>query len=252
MNLAGIEGKEEDKARGLHILGKAMKSIGRGQDARGVFDGLATNAALAGDVRADAFFESAEIGIATGDVAGAVSSCVAGLALTQDLQLQMRGSVLHGRILIDSGKLDEGIAVLKGQVVKMTDPTQSAALQLEVARSLLKSDKNLGAVGEFQFYLETFTNTTGLADAQLGKGWGLFRLERFAEAAGSFSKAYELSDAVAYREESLYKMGDAYFANGQYKLALNAYELFTAEFKGSKRLRSVLFQRAEALAGCRV
>ncbi len=214
-----------------------------------MFEQLAADEGVAGDVRAEAWFESAEIGVATGDVAGAVSACVAGLKLTQNAGLQMRGSILHGRVLIDSGKLADGISVLKGQVVKMADPSQSAALQMEIARALLKAKMNLESVGEFQFYLETFTNNTGLVDAHLGKGWGLFRLERFAEAAGEFSKAFEMGESRTLKEESLYKMGDAYFANGQYKLALDSYDRFAKEFGDSDKIKSVSFQRAEALAG---
>lgn len=244
-----IEGSSPEKARGLHLYGMALRSCGKGAEARGVFEKLAADESVAGDVRAEAWFEAAGIGVTTGDVAGAISACVEGLKLTQEPGLQMRGSVLHGRVLIDSGKLDEGVAVLKGQIVKMSDPAQSAALQLEIARALLKADRDEAAVGEFQFYLETFTNVAGLADAHLGKGWGLFRLDRFAEAAGSFSRAYELSESAAQKEESLYKMGDAYFANGQHKLALDTYDKFMKEFKDSERIKNVSFQRAEALAG---
>ncbi len=247
--VADIEGMAEAGVRAHHLLGSALKSLGKGQEAREVFTGVAKAEGLAGDIRAEAFLEAAEIGASTGDLAGAISSCVEALKLTRNPDLQMRGSILHGRTLIDAGKLKEGIAILKGQVVKMTDHVQSSELQLEVARSLLESDKDREAVEEYQLYLETFTNAVGLVDAHLGKGWGMFRLERFAEAAAEFQKVYEMSERAALKEESLYKMGDAYFANGQYKLALDAYDAFLKEFPESGKVKSVSYQRAEALLG---
>lgn len=247
--LEEMEGAFPEKAHGLNLLAKSLRSSGAVAQAGEVLEKLASDETVAGDIRAEAWFDFAETAVEAGAVTNAVSACEKGLKLVRDVRLKMRGDVLYGRALIDAGRLEEGIAVLKGQVVKMTDPAWSAELQIEIAREYLNADRNLESVGEFQFYLETFTNTAGLAEAHIGKGWGLFRLQRYAESAGEFQKGFELSEIAGRKEESLYKMADAYFANGQYKLALEAYERFAEEFKDSGYLKSVNFQRAESLLG---
>ena len=58
-------------------------------------------------------------------------------------------------------------------------------------------------------------------------------------------KAYELFDSDGDKARSLYKAGDAYYLNEQFKLSKNMYVQLLDEFPDSKLRAEVLFQLGE-------
>lgn len=234
--------------RGMRLYGEALNRAGRYEESKAVLQKIAANEQVVSDIRADAFFGAAEAAAGLKDLPGAAGFCRAGLKIAQDAGLKLRGSIMLGNAALEAGMVEEGVAILKSQIVAMTNLSEAAALQFRIASVLLENSKNDQALGEFQSYLETFTNTAGVADAYYGKGMALSGLKRFAESAGAFSKAYDLSAVKDQKEESLFKMGEAYSSNGQFKLALETFDLFMREYPGSELKMKAYFQMAEALA----
>jgi TolA-binding protein len=166
--------------------------------------------------------------------------------------VKRKGQWELGRLLLESGRLDEGVRLLKEQISAAPMDPMAEPLQVRLAQALLDAGRHTNAIEEFQHYLETYTNLLGQAQAQQGKGWGLLKTGRFAEAATAFSRAYDLFTDPAARERCLFKVGDAYFANTQYELASEAFERVLKEGPASSFLRPhALFQLGESLSRAR-
>jgi outer membrane protein assembly factor BamD (BamD/ComL family) len=125
---------------------------------------------------------------------------------------------------------------------------QAALAQIELSDLLRAQGRCEQAVEAYQRYLESFTDPVGLRHAQYSKAWCLWDLQRYAEAATAFEKAYDLLRNQSLREQALVKSADAYFMNAQYRLAGAAYEKALAEFARSPGRPAMLAQAAESYA----
>jgi TolA-binding protein len=149
-------------------------------------------------------------------------------------------------LLLEMKQIKEGMPLLKSYISSFPGNPSAAAAQLRLAEVLVANGQNEEAVGEYQQYLETFTNSVGRAEASKGKGWALMNTERFAEAAMSFTKAYDLYKAQGEKEYCLFKAGDAQFANSQYKLASETYHTLIDRFPESALAPDAFFQLGES------
>ncbi|MCK5529260.1 MAG: tetratricopeptide repeat protein, partial [Kiritimatiellae bacterium] len=162
-----------------------------------------------------------------------------------DLDDKYKARLRLGYLYMKQGKIEEGLPLLKSVIAKNADSHDSESMQLFLASELLNQGRTQDSINEYQHYLETYTNAAGKATAYQGKGWGLIAVERYAEAAGSFLKSYEMFDNDQDKARSLYKAGDAYFSNKQFLLAKEAYTRLLTEFPDTKLRAEVVFQLGE-------
>ena len=164
---------------------------------------------------------------------------------TMDPENKYKGSLRLGYLYMKKGKIEEGLPLLKSMIAENADTEESECMQLFLAEELLNQGHTDDSIKEYHHYLETYTNTAGKAKAYQGKGWGLMGLERYAEAAGSFMKAYELFDSDTDKASSLYKAGDAYYSNKQFTLAQDMYTRLLDAFSDTILRSEILFQLGE-------
>ena len=200
------------------------------------------------DRRASAWLALARVYEAKTNLPAAVDALANVSKIARDPVVINRGNLSRGKLLVRSGRVDEGIQVLQDFVrANLSDPMAST-VQLELAQSLLEQSLYDRAAEEFQHYLEAFTNTEGQARALMGKGWGLWELNRYAESSSAFDKAYGLLADPAEKMQALVKAADALFANKQYSLANDKYRQATTEYPGDALALQARFQSAECLA----
>jgi len=199
-------------------------------------------------LRAEGWFMLATVYEAQTNLHEAVRALDRSAELERDPEATARINMMRGTYLLELGNVEEGLDMFKESVVAMTDKTEAARAQLEVAETLRTQGLYEQAAEEFQHYLEAFSEQPGRADALEGKGWCLWQLERYAEAAIAFEKAFDLQEDAGRKARCLLKSADAYFANGQYTAAQERYRQFVRRFPRSDLIAQARFQLAEALA----
>jgi TolA-binding protein len=246
--LAGMNADSREIFEGRYLLGKALMMQGKPGEAVELLKRLCDNEKAGSELRAEAWFAVSRAWTAQGNTGEAVKAVKNGIALARGAELKKRANLALGELLLRSGKFEEGIPLLKGFITAAPADPLAAELQLCIAGALLDGGKNNEAVDEFQHYLETFTNSAGQALAYEGKGSGLFRLGRYGESAAIFKRAYTLFHDPVRKEKNLFRHADSFFANGQYKPAMEAYGQFLGEFSGSEPALMARFQIAESMA----
>jgi TolA-binding protein len=113
---------------------------------------------------------------------------------------------------------------------------------------MLSRGKHEQAVTEYQSYEEAFPKSPALGEAVKGKGWALFRLARYPEAAETFAKAADLLTNVEEKAECRFKVADSLFSNGQYDQAMKTYESIAASPETDVFAPKALFQVGECHA----
>lgn len=232
---------------GAYWLAQVFLRERKHDEAFGILSSLSTNESARESLRIDSLFALAEIHEARTNIAEAVLSISNGLARARSPEQRLSGTYNLGRVYLDHGQLEDGISLLKSFILSVPADPRAADAQLKLAQALLDRARNPEAVTEFQYYLETFTNSAGQAQARFGRGWGLFGVGRYAEAAAEFTKAYSVFSDTARKEQCLFKIGDAYFANDQFELAAESYGRILNEFPQSPRLSNAVFQMGESL-----
>lgn len=159
-----------------------------------------------------------------------------------------KARLFKARLMIQTGDVTNGLALLHTWVADFGDVPEAAAAQLEMAEWLLDQGQFNMAEKEFQNYLDVFSDDPGRARALLGKGWCLFEAKRFGEAATAFDKVSTLSNDADIRKQALMKKADALFAHENYEQSREAYLAVTRAFPGAPEAPQALFQAAESLA----
>lgn len=209
---------------------------------------LAEQKDAAADRRAAAWLALAEAGEAGTNLAASISALEQGGALAADPALKLKADVARGKLLVRAGRAEEGAALLRQCVRAFGAQPQAAETQLDLAQALLDQKMYRNAEEEFQHYLEAFDDRDGQAWALLGKGWSLWGLERYAESASVFEKAYHHHTNAVRKAQALFKVADSCFANSQYKLAADRYDQFAKEFPSEPLVPQARLQSAECLA----
>lgn len=221
---------------------------GRAREAVEIMEGLVYQDLGDPDLVAEAWFGLAQARLAMGDRSGAANALNKGLAVARGNELILRGSRRLGLLYLAMGRLDEGLSLLRQFVTSVPDHPRAAEAQLAVAQALLTGRRHAEADAAFQYYLESFTNTEGVAEANRGRGWALFGLGRFTESAAAFEKAYGAFTNAQDRQVCLFKAGDAVFTNAQYNLARDTYERLIREYPDSSLVPMALYQAAQCYA----
>jgi TolA-binding protein len=200
------------------------------------------------DRRAAAWLAIAQLHEARTNFPAAIDALERGGAVIQDPFAKVRNDVCRGQLLIRVGRADEGIAILRESVKAMPNELSAADVQRDFAQVLLDQRLYDKSLEEFQRYLDAFDGRAGVATAQAGKGWCLWGLGRYAEAASTFEKAYMLQDDSEGKAQCLLKAADAYFANEQFTAAAERYNRVSEEFPASAVAAQARLQSAECLA----
>ena len=244
-------------AQGRLWAGKLALERGDWTRAQDALAALSTQKEARVALKLDALFALASGYEARTNLSGAIEALEQASVLAPDRAVSNQAGVARGKLLVRSGRTEEGITVLRDAVrADPGDPAAGRAL-LEVAQTLLDRGEFEKALAEFQNYLEAFSDKADLPRALMGKGWSLWGLERYAEAASSFEKAYGLQVEPGDRAQALFKAADALFASRQFKGARDRYERVNREFPGDPLARRAAFQGAlreaqeafDALAG---
>ncbi|OQW96248.1 MAG: hypothetical protein BWK77_05685, partial [Verrucomicrobia bacterium A1] len=200
------------------------------------------------DRRAAAWMAIAELYETQTNLAAAVDALEQGGQVVQDPRAKLQSDVYRGRLLVRSGRVDEGLALLRNAVKAMPTDRLAGNTQLDLAQALLDQNLHEKALAEFQRYLDAFSDPAGSARAQMGRGWSLWGLGRYAEAAAAFEKAHSLQTDPAEKAQSLLKAADACFANQQFSLAADRYDRVVADYPDSPLAARARFHSAECLA----
>ena len=96
------------------------------------------------------------------------------------------------------------------------------------------------ALGQFDRFLATYTNSPLRGKALLNKGWCLWLDGRSAESVAAFKAATEVLPLSEDLAVARYKLGDAQFAQGDFTNALRNYLDVTNTFPALPRVREAL------------
>lgn len=219
----------------------------KNEKAWNMLDVLASDKNARADRRAEACYALSELNAAQTNYEAALAVAVKGSELAPTRDLKKRGAISRGRYLLAVGKVEEGTALLKGVITAEPSAPLSARLQLELARTYYDAGNGTRAAEEYQYYLETFTNRAGQAEACSGKGMALFKAGRYAESAAAFEKAWGLFETAAEKAQALLKMGDALLAKNQYIAAADAYQRLMTDYPGSELVPQAMLQCGDSL-----
>jgi TolA-binding protein len=231
-------------------LGVALLRGGSIAEATNTLTRLAADATVPGDLRGRACLALSEAFRGATNMAARIAWLGQGLACTRNVELKQSLTLALGYALLDAGRVDEGAPLIQSFVSDVPGDARAAPAQMRLADALLGAAKPEAAAAAFQHYLETFGDAgEARSQALAGRGWALFQLERYAEAAEVFLKAFEASRVASQRESCLVKAADARFANRQFQLAQALYMQALTEFPESARRATLLLQVAESSAG---
>ncbi len=234
-------------ARGQLWLGGVYATMGELNLAIEVLTALIGQPLAQPEYRASAWFALADIQESRTNFPTALEALDQILALGRDPATSARAESSKGRVLIRLGRLEEGTAAVKAVITRGLSDPAPAELQLDLAEALLAGGHFERAEREFQYYLEAFSDRAGTVAAWMGKGWSLWGMKQYSEAAAAFEQAYGHSTDASQRARALFKIGDCNFANRQYQLALEHYRRVAEEFPDESLAAEAKYQAAESL-----
>ncbi len=226
-------------------LGRLLMDRHRYEEALGLLDALARPPGARPDLRAQAWYALGRMAEQQTNLTAALEAYGQGEGAAEDPGLRLENRISRARLHARLGQPDQAVLLLEDAVKALPKHARVGDAQLELADVLLGQGDHARALVAYQNYLEAFADEPGQARALMGKGWALWNLGRFAEAAGVFEKAFAAQPEPGSKELALIKAADAYFANGQYKLAEEAYQRVLTAFPSSGRAAQVLYQAAE-------
>ena len=213
-----------------------------------LLDALARPPGAPSDLRAQAWYALGRLAEGQTNLVAALDAYTQGETTATDPGLRLENRISRARLTAQVGQPEQAAALLAAAVKSVPTHARTGDVQLELATVLQDQGQPAEALAAYQSYLEAFSDEAGQARALLGKGWCLWALERYAEAALVFEKAAALQTTPEARETAWLKAADAYFANSQFKLAEEAYQRLLNEFPASVRAPQALFQTAECRA----
>ncbi|MCX7008252.1 MAG: tetratricopeptide repeat protein, partial [Kiritimatiellaeota bacterium] len=169
------------------------------------------------DLRLTAWDQLARLYETQTNLTAAVQALAQSAALKTDPAAKLRTELLRGKLLFRLNHDDEGAKVLRAIVQQPNASALAAEAQLELADQLLQHKRYDQALPEFQSYVEAFAEPAGQRRALMGKGWCLWSLGRFDEAASAFGKAGDASGTPATIAEARFKEADAWFSAQQFR-----------------------------------
>ena len=194
------------------------------------------------DLRAAAWGQLAQLYESQTNLTAAVLALSQSAVVAADSVAKLRADFLRGKLLFRLNRIDEGMVVLRGVVRQAGAGAMAAEAQLELAEQLLQHQRYAQSLAEFQSYVEAFSESAGQRRALMGKGWCLWYLNRFDEAASAFGKAAYVSATPTEKAEAQLKAADAWFASQQYRQALLIYLALTNTAENASLAAQALYQ----------
>lgn len=184
---------------------------------------LAANTNLMAETRAQGCQIAAQALGAESNFTAALELIDQGIAATADPAQGLENQVVKARLLLLAGRVDEGTELMRSVAAQVPDEARAAELQLGLADGLSQLGKWAAAAAEYQAWLDAFDGAAGTAAALGGRGWALWSVGRFEEAAALFERAAAAEADPARRLPLLQKLADAQFAGGQFTKAKASY-----------------------------
>jgi len=232
-------------------LGRVLMDRHDYEAALALLDALARPPEAGPDLRAQAWYALGRIAELQTNRTSALEAYAQGETAASDTGLRLENRISRARLTAQLGQPEQAVTLLEDAVKMAPAHVRAGEAQLELATVRLDQGQYAKALDAYLNYLEAFAEASGQARALLGKGWCLWHLGRYAEAARVFEKAAAAQVEPAARETALIKAADAYFANQQYKLAIEAYRRVLNEFPSSEQGAQAQFQIAESLLALR-
>ncbi|MFZ4395267.1 MAG: tetratricopeptide repeat protein, partial [Kiritimatiellia bacterium] len=241
-------GDAPENAEGRYWQGLALAREGQWDQGWNRLSILGEDQRLSADLRARAWLALSELDETRTNLEAAARSADRAVVIATSVELRSEGTARKAHLWLRNGDLTNGAALVRKVVTENPHQPRAEALEFELASAYLGRKVYDRAEQEYRFCLETFTNRSSQATALQGRAWALWNLQRFAEAMTAFQSAAEAATIPSERETCLIKVGDAAFANQQYKLAAEAYARMRQLFPASALAPQVAFQEAESVA----
>ncbi len=203
-------------------MAQAHLETGAVAQAEALLQPLSTDTGLDERRRIQAVFALAEARRLAADAAGGIAllTRLTETVANPDWRRQIEHKLaVH---LLEKGDLDEATRKIRSYAGMYAADPESALLLRRLGYALLAADRHAEADGVFQQALEAFGDQDG--DVHHGRALALAGLGRDAEAALVFERAAASGGHLA--ADSLFRAGDRYYAAGQYRKALDAYDRF--------------------------
>jgi tol-pal system protein YbgF len=184
---------------------------------------LAANTNLMAETRAQGYQIAAQALGSESNFTAALETIDRGIVAATDPAQQLESQMVKARLLLLSGRIDEGAELMRTVATRAPDETRAAQIQRGLADELSQLGKWNEAAAEYQSWLDAFDGAPGTADVLAGLGWALWSAGRFGEAAQRFERAAGAESDPVRRLPLLQKMADAQFAGGQFTKAKASY-----------------------------
>lgn len=242
--------RSEPAARGALWLSRALAERGDRQGAQRILEELAHREDLPDDARAGAWLELARSALEKGEYADAVKGASEAVELARSVSLQDSATWLRVRALVMLERYDEAATAAREWVGENLGRSGTDQRYREFAEFLRAHEATKYALEEFTHFLELFpqADAESVARAWLGKGWCLYSLGRWEEAAAAFAKVPLSGIPEELSAEGLLKQADALFQAKKFGEARELYLKFAAEFSDSENAPQARYQAAECLA----
>lgn len=209
-------------------------------------EALATNTNLLPETRAQSYLILAQAMGAESNYPAALDMADRSLAAATNFAQRLESQGVRAHLLLQAGKVEEGIQLLRSMAAQVPDEKRAAELQLGLADQLSQMGRWTAAAAEYQAWLDAFAGAVGTVDALAGGGWALWSAGRFEESAQMFQRAAQAEPDPGRRLPLLQKLADAQFAGRQFSKAKESYAAVLASSPADGELVSrAQFQLAE-------
>ncbi len=233
---------------GALLRGRILMRVGRVDEGTRIMDALAMNEHVAEIPRVQALVEMSVYKFNSALTNEAVAYARSAYERAQLSETRKLAGYRLGDLLCHSSDtIEEGAEFIKGLVREFPEDADSMRAHLKLADSYLQLNRADQAAAEYRVFLETYPSSALDARVMQGKGWALFKLQRYTEAGLAFEKAAELTDVPAEKAECVFKRCDALMADGRYAAAAKAYADLNSRFPDSEFAGKAMYLSAEAL-----
>ncbi|MFT5122645.1 MAG: tetratricopeptide (TPR) repeat protein [Kiritimatiellia bacterium] len=234
--------RERDVQQGMLWLARLRVQDQQFSEAELILKDLTLAEVLEPANRAMAWFAWAELNDARGETEEALTHLLEAEALLTDKKQLARIRMQRAKVMIKSGALVEGAALLREEIPTISTEASASEVQLQLSQALLERELFEDAEKAFQAYIEAYPDPLG--EARMGRAWALSGLEKYTDAAAAFDKAYTSTQDPVTRRLAFYKTADAWFDAGNYAQAEEVYRRFTRAYPSDDLLPQAIFQIA--------
>ena len=233
---------------GALLRGRILMRLGRVEEGTRIMDALAMNEHVAEIPRVQALVEMSVYKFDSALTNEAVAYARSAYERAQLPETRKLAGYRLGDLLCHSAdSIEEGAKFIKTLVREFPEDADSMRAHLKLSDSYLQLNRADQAAAEYRVFLETYPSSALDARVMQGRGWALFKLQRYREAVLAFEKAAELTDVPAEQAECIFKRCDALMAEGRYVDAASAYADLNNRFPDLEFAGKAMCLSAEAL-----